>query len=312
MSDPNVTSGVFKFDGTRFSELDPTSIEPYNFRSPGFLNPAVMDQLRMLHLTFAQQLSAKMAAFLRMECSVQISKFDNINFGEFTCSILEPAHLTLFQMEPLRGIGVLDIGVKLALAIADRILGGRAQAAVLERNLTEIELALLEDIVAIVLREWAQIWKKEMELFPQCIGYETSGRFLQTSASDATIIVVALEVMLGENIEQIQLGIPFSMIEPLLKQVQAPPRIAEEVPVKKMQWRSPFNAISVPVTAEWDVREMTVSEVIALEPGSFLEIPRDLLTQTRVRFADTSEFEGTIGVKSGFVAVQLTKQNSLK
>ena len=305
--------GVFKCDGSRLTTADPSSIEAYNFRSSGFLNPVVMDQLRMMHLTFAQQLSAKLSAFLRMECSLQISKFDNIKFEEFTGSIMEPAHLTLFQMEPLHGIAVLDIGVKLALAITDRILGGKAQAAGLERNLTEIELALLEDVVSIILKDWAQIWKKENEVFhPQCIGYETSGRFLQTSSPDTTTIVVAMEVMFGENIEQMQIGFPFSMIELLVKKMQEPPRPAEEAPVKKMQWRSPFNAISVPVTAEWDVREMTVGEVIALEPGSFLEIPRELLTQTRVRFADTSEFEGTIGVKSGFVAVQLTKQNFLK
>ena len=304
------TPGVFKFDGSRLNEIALESIEAYNFRSPGFLNPVVMDQLRAMHLSFAQQLAARLATFLRMECSLTISKFDNISFAEFSGSINDPAHLTLFQMEPLHGIAILDLGVKLALAITDRILGGKAQAAGAERNLTEIELALLEDVVAIILKEWSLIWKAENAAFhPKCIGCETSARFLQTSSPDAVIVVVAMEVMLGENIEQMQIGFPFLMVEPLIKKVQGPARPTEEVPVKTMQWRSPFNAIEVPVTAEWRVGEMSVRDVIALEPGSFLPMSSELLKQTRVRFGDKSEFIGTIGVKSGFVAVQLTEKN---
>ena len=307
------TQGVFRHDGSRLNEIALESIEAYNFRSPAFLNPVLMDQLRMMHQTFAQQLSARLATFLRMECSLQISKFDNVNFAEFSASINDPAHITLFQMEPLHGIAILDIGVKLALAITDRILGGKAQAAGAERNLTEIELALLEDVVAIILKEWSLLWKGDHpEFHPKCIGYETSGRFLQTSSPDAAIVVVAMEVMLGENIEQMQIGFPFLMVEPLVKKVQGPARITEEVPAKKRQWRSPFNAIEVPVTAEWRVGEISVREVIALEPGSFLPMSSELLTQTRVLFGDKSEFVGTIGVKSGFVAVQLTEKNHLE
>ena len=164
--------------------------------------------------------------------------------------------------------------------------------------------------MAIILKEWSLIWKAENAAFhPKCIGCETSARFLQTSSPDAVIVVVAMEVMLGENIEQMQIGFPFLMVEPLIKKVQGPARPTEEVPVKTMQWRSPFNAIEVPVTAEWRVGEMSVRDVIALEPGSFLPMSSELLKQTRVRFGDKSEFIGTIGVKSGFVAVQLTEKN---
>ena len=303
---------VFKCDGTRL-DVDPAAIQAYNFRSPGSLGQTHLQQLGMMHQKFAQHLSARLSTFLRMECALKIAKFGSMTFAEFAGSINDPAHVTLFQAEPLRGIGILDISVRLALAMADRILGGRGRAQEQARNLTEIELALLEDAVAMVAGEWARLWESEGHaLHPQCIGCETSGRFLQTSPPDAAMVVVAIEAMFGENIEQMQIGFPFSMIEPALKKMQGEHRQNEVAPPRQIQWRSPFNAILVPVTAEWLVSELTVRDVIGFQPGQVLELPRALLAQTRVRFADAHEFEGTAGVKSGLVAVQLTKQNRLE
>jgi flagellar motor switch protein FliM len=303
---------VFHHDGSLLKDIDPASITACDFRAPGFLGQKDLQQLGALHQRFVQHACARLSMFLRMECELKIATFNTMPFGEFSASIGNPSHVTLFQAEPMQGIAILDMGVRLGLAMADRILGGKGRVEGVPRSLTEIELALLEDVVAIILGEWAQLWPGDGGApRPQCIGVETSGCFLQTSAPDATIVVVAIEVILGENIDQIQIGFPFSMIEPAVKKMQAEHRQGEEASPRQIQWRTPYNGILVPVTAEWDFTEMTLREVIGLEPGQVLEMPRDLLTQTRVRFADTHEFLGTAGVKSGHTAVQLTLQKTL-
>src|SRR6185312_5626450 len=110
---------------------------------------------------------------------------------------------------------------RLALTLADRMLGGRGHSVKTERYLTEIEIALLEDVLVIVMEEWCGQWKAEQELRPVFIGHESNGRFLQTSPKDAVVLVLAIEVGFGDCTEQIQIGVPYYTIEPMVRKMQA-------------------------------------------------------------------------------------------
>jgi flagellar motor switch protein FliM len=309
-SEPVAGPPVFAHNGARMRQADPAKIIAYNFRMPALVGQADLQQLTLIHEKFPQHLSARLSNFLRMECAFRVTNFGSTTYGKFAQSVASPSHVTLFQVEPLHGVGVMEISIRLALMMADRMLGGKAVPPANDRNLTEIELALVEDILPLILSEWARLWEgKDQPLQPRCIGHETNGRFLQTSPPDTVMVVVGMEVALGEAVEPVQFALPFAMIEPLFRKIQGERRQSEEARPRQIRWRAPYDTIHVQVTAEWAVREITIRELLGLQTGNVLEMPRELLDQTRIRFADESEFIGTVGVKSGRVAVQLTKQN---
>lgn len=301
--------GVFGMNGERLSDFDPAKAVRFDFRNPDFVSQADLRLLTTLHTSFVQHLSARLSTFMRMECGLKITEFTSTPFGKFAESLASESHVTLFQIEPLHGVGIADMPVSLGLALADRLLGGKGRAPAGERGLTEIEISLLDDVVSLALQEWAQVWEKEnAALKPQCIAHETSGRFLQTTAPDAPVILTAMELTFGEITEKVQIAIPFSLMESMLRQrQQAQPR-AEAASPKKMQWRNQYAGISVPVSAEWRLHEMTLGEVMRFSEGQVLELSRSLVSETRVRFSNTEEFLGTAGVQNGQVAVQLTKR----
>jgi flagellar motor switch protein FliM len=301
-------AAVFSFNGARMPtpEYDP---ELYNFRSPGFLSQADLRQLALTHDKFVQHLGARLSTFLRIDCSVRISKLSSSTFAKFSECIQSPTHVTLFQIEPLRGVGVLDMSLPLALTIADRLLGGRGSVMDVGRSLTEIEIALVEDATQLILVEWSEQWQDDdWHLQPRCIGTDTSGRFLQTSSPESVTLTIDLEVVIGECVEQLQMGVPFSMIEVIVKKMQQGRR--EDAGTKKIEWRKPYDGIAVPLTAELVVREMTMREVLDLRPGDVLEMPRELIESACVRLSRTPEFIATVGIENGRVAVQLVKRTS--
>ncbi|MDD5350861.1 MAG: flagellar motor switch protein FliM, partial [Chthoniobacteraceae bacterium] len=258
---------------------------------------------------FVQHLSARLSTFLRMECVIKIRKLSSSTFAKFCEGISSPTHVTLFQVEPLRGVGILDMSLPLALAIVDRLLGGKGRVIESDSCLTEMEIALVEDAIQLILSEWSNQWHDNNWNFqPRCIGTDTSGRFLQTSAAEAVTLTIDLEVTLGECIEHMQMGVPFSMIEVIVKKMQQSRLKGNDTRVKRMEWRAPYEEISVPVTAEWLVKEMSIRKVVSLHPGDVLEMPMELIKNTRVRLSDTPEFIGTIGVENGYVAVELTRR----
>lgn len=303
---------IFSMTGDRMEGIDGSTLALYNFRNPGFLSQSDLRQLGVLHQRFIQHLSARLSTFFRMECVLKTTKFNSSTFAGFCDSLANPTHLSLFQVEPLRGVGIIEISLPLGFAMADRLLGGKGRIMNMDRNLTEIEVALLEDAMQLILVEWTQLWDEQHAGFrPQFIGHETNGRFLQTSAQDAVFVVMSVDVTMGEMTEQMQMGIPFSMIETMVKKMHMARQRGGDTRPKSMQWRGAYAGISVPVRAEWQLPEISLRDVLAMRLGEVLEMPRELIAQTRIRLSNAEEFMGTVGMQNGHVAVQLT-QRTLK
>ncbi len=300
---------LIRADGTRVTSTDVIKVEPYDFRNPAFLSEVELRRLRLVHEDFIRYLSARLSLFLRMEFGLKMAKLTTVNYSKFTESLPSPTHICLFKAEPLAGVSILDINPRLALTIADRLLGGRGHSIKTERYLTEIEVALLDDVVHMILEEWCHQWKAEQELTPLIVGHENSGRFLQTAPKDAVVLAMTLEANFGDCSEQIQIGVPYYTIEPLVRRMQARRQKDANVTTtvaKKASWQESYATISMPVRAEWDTFEVSLREITDLRVGDVIEMPADQLRQTNLLLNGTPKFLGTVGLDSDHIAVQLT------
>ena len=176
-----------------------------------------------------------------------------------------------------------------------------------ERYLTEIEIALLEEIVDIIIQEWCRQWKDDRQFSGRQIGNENNPRFLQVCAPDTVTLVLTIEALAGDSVEQIQLGIPYNMLEPIVKNLHAArSREMQSVPdAKPQQWRSSYNQIAVPLIADWQVPQVNVSDILSLRVGDVLEMPKSTLSNTRVRIANAPRFTAQAGSENGHVAIQI-------
>jgi len=301
---------LIRADGRRGDSQAISRVETYDFRNPVFLSEIELRRLRLLHEDFIRYLSARLSLFLRMEFGLKMAQLTTVAYSKFTESLPNPTHICLFKAEPLIGVGVIDINPRLALTIADRLLGGRGHSVKAERYLTEIEVALLEDVLTIVLEEWCGQWKTEQDLRPVILGHENNGRFLQTSPKDAIVLALTLEVSFGDCSEQIQLGVPYYTIEPMVKKMQARRQKDSNVTAveKRTSWHKAYDHIAMPVRAEWEAFELTLREVSSLQVGDVIEMPATMLQQTRVLLNGVPKFMGTVGLDTDRVAVQLTKK----
>jgi flagellar motor switch protein FliM len=301
---------LLRADGRRDSGADPARVEVYDFRNPAFLTEVELRRLRILHEDFIRYLAARLSMFLRMECSLKMARLHTEAYAKFTEGLSTPTHICLFKADPLLGVGVLDINPRLALTLVDRLLGGRGHSVKAERYLTEIEVALLEDVVRIILDEWCAQWREDRELHPQIIGHENNGRFLQTAPRDAVVLAIAIEVGFGDCSEQIQIGLPYYTIEPLVKSLQQRRQkdSSPAVPPAPAQWREVYEHVRLPVRAEWDLADMPLREVAALRVGDVLELPVDILDRTRVLLSGAPKFSGTVGLEGDIVAVRLAQK----
>lgn len=299
---------VLTSDGRR-QQRPQDSIQPYDFRQPAFLSARELRKLRLWHEEFIRSLASRLSTYLRLEVGVQMAKLQTITYQKFLEILPNPTYLTLFKADPMRGVCILELPLKLGLTIVDRLLGGSAINVSGQRDMTEIEVALLDQALQIMLAEWCNHWNYEQEIRPVLLGHETNGRFLQTAASDTVMLHLSIEAHIGDCVEPIQLGFPYYTLEPLvlrmnkLLDLNAQDAVSAKKP--EMRWHSRLDEVVIPVTAEWLGNRMSVRELSNLKPGDTIPLSAECEQHVTVRLANIRKFEGSLGTMDHQWAIQI-------
>lgn len=301
---------VYDPDGNLILSQKGARVEPYDFRNPVFLTEVELRWVRIRHEEFIRYLAARLSIFLRLEYSLKMSRLSTLTYSKYTETIPNPAHVVLFKVDQLRGVGAIDINPRLALTMVDRMLGGKGHSVQGERYLTEIEINLVDDVANIILDEWCRQWKVERELNASIIGHESNGRFLETAPADSIMLVLTMEAGVGDCSESIQIGIPYYTLEPIIKKMyeDKEKEINPDVVGAQKAWQGSFDQVDIPIQAEWDADRMTVKEVSHIRPGDVIRFPKTVLKDTRVRLSDTIKFRGEAGLDKNRVAVKISER----
>ncbi|HXT40890.1 MAG TPA: flagellar motor switch protein FliM [Candidatus Angelobacter sp.] len=283
-------------------------IRSHDFRQSGFLTPSELRRIRLRHEQFIRGLASRMAMFLRTEFIVQPARVQIVGYQKFIESLPNPTHITLFKTDPLKGVGLLVIPPRLSLMIVDRLLGGPGQMPETSRDLSEIEIALTDQVATLVLSEWCNHWPEMRDLKPSLLGHENNSRFLQTAPADTAMLALTMNSGIGEQLEPIQILFPYATVEPLMRLLNPPMPENAATPARadKPKWNAEFNDVKVPVTAEWHGLKMSAGDITRLKSGDVVMLDPQCAAQVHLRFSHLPKFVGRPGTCSGKWAVQLT------
>lgn len=298
---------VLTLRGVR-EERKSTDIRGHDFRQSGFLAASELRRIRQRHEQFIRSLAARLAILLRLEFSLQLAKVQIVSYEKFTQNLPGPTHITLFKTEPLKGVGLLVMPPKLCLTFVDRLLGGPGLTSEANRELTEIEVALNEQVVTLILNEWCTHWPEMRDLCPSLLGHESNSHFLQTSHPETAMLILTMEGGLGEQREPIQMVFPYTTVEPLMRQLVPSLPESESAPARsaKLQWKMEFDDVKVPLMAEWRGLKMSAGEISRLKPGDVVKLDPACAAQVQIRLNRVPKFTGRPGTADGKWAVQLT------
>ena len=284
---------------------------PFNFRQSVILTDQDNRILRARQNDFIAYFSAKLSAFFRMEFTAEIQQFTTVKYSQFVSSIPSATHITLFSCHPLPGVGILEMSPRIAISIADRLLGGKGIPSSTERALTEIEIGLVDDVVIIILEEWCQIWKTEIESRPSIDSHEKSAEYLQTASLDSSVYLLTLDIKFAGAIEPMQIGVPFAMLEAIIKKIQSShAKASSKLASAKANARvtDAHSLIEVPVTAQWPSIDLSIREVAGFRVGDIIEMPASVLQETCLLLNGSPKFTGVVGFEGDAVAIQIVNK----
>ena len=304
------SKAILNYEGKRFPRNAKIRVETYDFRNPVFLTETELRKMRMRNESFVNYLNARLSMFLRMNVNLKMAGLESMTYAKFTDAMPNPIHINLFKVDGLSGVGVLNINTRLALTIVNRMLGGKGNSIQEERNLTEIEMALIDDVVMVVLNEWCKQWVDVKSLNASIIGRENNGRFLQSSPAEAIMLVLNVEAALGDCQDEFQLSVPYYMVEPIIKKMHDHTQRFGymESEEKKASWHPSYDRVTVPVSAEWKAFNLNIRDLLHLEVGDVLELPENIAQKTQLRIKNSLRFVGEVGVEGSRVALKITNQ----
>jgi len=205
----------------------------------------------------------------------------------------------------------LIIPPKLGLTLVDRLLGGAGQATEEARDLSEIEIALIDQVASIIIGEWCNHWPEMRGLQPVLLGHENNSRYLQTATPDMAMLILTLDGGIGEQSEMIQIVFPYTTVEPLMRLLSPSLPGAESPPARasRPKWNAEFDDVTVPVVAEWHGLKMSAGEISKLKVGDMIALDPACAAQVHLRLSEVPKFIGRPGTSGGKWAVQLTTIN---
>ena len=286
-----------------------SAVRSHDFRQSGFLAASELRRIRQRHEQFVRSLGARIAMFLRMECSLTLAKVHIETYQKFIEPIANPSFITLFKADPLKGVGLFVIPPRFALTLVDRLLGGPGVMPAEGHDLTDIEIAVSDQATMLILNEWCNHWPEMRGLHATIISHENNSKFLQTAPPDTSMLILEIAAKIGEQTENFQIVFAYATVEPLMRLISPSlPESAEVVPTRNAQpgWSREFDSVKVPVTAEWQGLKMSAGAVMRLKPGDLVSLDPACAAQVLVRLGNIPKFYGRPGTSDARWAVQLT------
>ncbi len=288
----------------------------YELSQRTLFSAAELRRLTADYETLRRSCAVRLAVLFRTEFELKPAALTTPTFRQFAGQLAQPTHLTLFKVEPLRGVGVLEISPALALVLLDRLMGGPGAANPPARELTEIEVALLGQVTQLLTEAWCAHWAGWKELKSSLIGHENDPRYLQTSAPESTLLVATFEAQIGDCSGLIRLALPFTTLDPLLQKIRAELKPAPETPTssptpaKPATWNPALDHLNIPVSAELPGPQITARTLHTLKVGDVLALPADAAIQIQIRLGGVTRFHARLGTRDEHWAVEVL--NALK
>ena len=286
-------------------------IRVYDFKRPNKFSKDQIHSLQNIYENYCRGLTTYLSGQLHSIIESKVLSIEQVTYDEFIRSLPNPTVLGLFSLNPLEGTVLMEMSPTLAFTIVDRLLGGEGQGVEKNRDLTEIERTIVEhrltQIIALMEEAWAEVY----ELKPHFMTMEANPQFTQIVAPNEMVVLVTLEVKIGESVGMINLCMPYLVLEPILDKLstfflfstQAKTTSPEQILAirRKIEWAK------VDMVAFLGHSEILVRDLLELAKGDVIPLNQSVNDPLPIYVGEFMKFKSIPGLNGEHLAVQLTE-----
>ena len=286
-------------------------IRVYDFKRPNKFSKDQIHSLQNIYENYCRGLTTYFSGQLHSVIESKVLSIEQITYDEFIRSLPNPTVLGLFSLNPLEGTVLMEMSPTLAFTVVDRLLGGEGQGVEKNRDLTEIERTIVEHRLTQIINLTEEAWSEVYELKPQFVAMEANPQFTQIVAPNEMVVLVTLEVRIGEAVGMINICMPYLVLEPILGKLstfflfstQAKITSPEQVQAirRKIEWAK------VDMVAFLGHSEILVRDLLDLAKGDVIPLNQSVNDPLPIYVGEFMKFRSIPGLNGEHLAVQLTE-----
>jgi len=284
-------------------------IREYDFNSQERIVRGRMPTLEMVNERLARYFRISLFNFLRRSAEISISGIQVLKFSEYIQSLFVPTNLNVVRFAPLRSRALIVMEPRLVFTAVDNFFGGGGQFynKVEGREFTPTEMRVIRLIIDLLFKDLKEAWKPVMELEFEYMNSEVNPQFANIVSPAEIVIVSTIHVELEGGGGDINIAMPYAMIEPIRDLLDAVSSDRGEVDggwqegLRKEVLRSEVELSSLLVE-----KTMTIHEVMAFKKGDV--IPIDMPENVAIRAEGVPVFKGKVGLSDGNYAIQVIEK----
>ncbi|GAB4317195.1 MAG: flagellar motor switch protein FliM [Candidatus Zixiibacteriota bacterium] len=287
----------------------PGGVQRYDFKHPNRISKDQIRVLESIHRHFAGRLASALSAMMRAVVDVDVLRVDQVTYAEFIGSLAPHPCTYTFQLVPLEGLCIADYSPTLAFGFVDRVFGGRGRGLEAEREITGIELSVMNKVSNRANKELAEGWSRiiEVEAIPESI--ENNPQLIQIVPSGETVIVVTLEIMMLEVQGNLTFCYPYITLEPALAKMSGQ-NWFEATRLKtserdKNTLGENLRLVTSDVSAVLAQTNISLRDFLSIEVGDILVSDTETISPTRICIGGVEKYIGRPGVRGKRRAVEI-------
>lgn len=313
----SLQSGNVDFKDVETQSSGP-KVKEYDFMSPKKFSREQLKLLDNIFDNFARMLSLQLASMLRISCQMEVLQVEEEDYKEFNNALNDSVLVAMIGMHNtdhrIDGKQILlEMARPISFSVIDRMLGGSGTGYNIERDYTDIELALVEYLFKQMLSLLKNSWSNYIEIEHTLDMIETNSRLIQSIQPDESVAIVVIEMTLDDNLKgNMNICLPAASLEEIFKvfnskYVRIPRKDDPEVEQERKEIiMKGLKASPLYVSAVLGKTQITLKDFLGLQVGDVITLNTPLEeNQITVCVEDLPWFTGVVGTKKKKYAVKI-------
>jgi flagellar motor switch protein FliM len=283
-------------------------VRGYDFTSQERIVRGRMPTLEMVNERFARYFRVSLFNFLRRSAEISVSGIQVQKFSEYIQGLFVPTNLNIVRFAPLRGRALIVMEPRLVFTAVDNFFGGGGKFynKVEGREFTPTEMRVIRLIIDMIFKDMTEAWKPVMEINFEYMNSEVNPQFANIVSPSEIVVVSTIHVELEGGGGDINIAMPYSMIEPIRDLLDA--GISSDRGDVDDRWQlSLQNEIlrtEIVLNSLLLEKKLKISDVMAFKAGDV--IPVEMPDEVIVSAEGIPICKGKIGLSDGNYAIKIT------
>ncbi len=273
-------------------------VAPFDLSHLDRIPKSQLRALHMVHENFVRNLASSLSAYLRSYVALNLVSLEQISYAEFLEGLSFPTGIAYIGLSPYDGTAVLEMSMMLMFTFMSVLMGSKGKNAVaLQRKITDIEKSVMQTILRVVLLDLREAWRSVAEIDFTVQSLASEPQLMHVLAPAEAVIVIAVDVRVGDVTGLMNLAIPSIFIKRLRNKFEQLQRVrkahaseSDHVLVADL-----LQDVGLNFKAYIDGGRISAQTLVDLEPGDVVMLDHDAEKPLRASLNDEPKWDGYIG-----------------